>query len=91
MEKLKEQYNKFATLDFSKAKTKTAIYEDTSYFLGIVLDENEEPTEESAVLKEIIEEDGTYVEKCEDQTILTEVLKDFTKSLNKFVGTLPEE
>ncbi len=67
------------------------IYEDTSYFLGIVLDENEEPTEESAVLKEIIEEDGTYVEKCEDQTILTEVLKDFTKSLNKFVGTLPEE
>lgn len=31
-----EQYNKFATLDFSKAKTKTAIYEDTSYPDGLV-------------------------------------------------------
>lgn len=65
-------------------------YQDTNYFLAILLDDNEEPTDESTILKEIVEADGTYVEREENQAILQELLKTFTQSLNKFVANLPE-
>ena len=66
------------------------VYNDTNYFLGILLNANEEPTDESVILKEIIESDGTYVEKEENKTIIGELLNLFTKSLTKFVESLPD-
>ena len=42
------------------------------------------------ILKEIIESDGTYVEKEENETIVGELLNLFTKSLTRFVENLPD-
>ena len=67
-----------------------AMYDNNDYFLAILLDENEEPTEESVILKEIVSVDGTYVEKEEDPNKLAELLKIFTKSLNMFIAKLPD-
>lgn len=68
-----------------------ATYNDNNYFLAIELDSNEEPTDKSAILKEIIDTDGTYVEKENDPKILEELFNMFAKSFEKFVANLPEE
>lgn len=65
-------------------------YNDSNYFLAILLDENEEPTDKSLVLKETIENNEIYVEEEVDQKVLEEVTKLFTKSFNKYVSELPD-
>lgn len=67
-----------------------AVYQGKNYFLAVVLDEIEEPTEEYAVLKEIIENGETYVEKEVDEAIVAELIKTFTKTFNTLVSELPE-
>lgn len=67
-----------------------ANYNNTNYFLALLLDENEEPTDVSFVLKEIVEGTDTYVEREGDTEVLTELVKLFTKSFNKSVAELPE-
>lgn len=68
-----------------------ANYEGMNYYLAVVLDENEEPTEDNIVLKEIIEGNDIYVEREGDEQVLSELVKQFTKSFNKFVANMPEE
>lgn len=65
-------------------------YNETNYFLAILLDENEEPTDISYVFKEIVEGEDTYVEREGNEEILAEVIKLFTKSFNKQVSELPD-
>lgn len=64
-------------------------YEDNNYFMAVVLNEDEEPTEDYVIFKEIIENNENYVEKVENAKTLSELLKLFTKNVNKFVDTLP--
>lgn len=68
-----------------------ANYENENYFLAILLDEKDEPTDVSCVLKEIIEDNETFIEREGDKDILTEVLKMFTKTFNKQVSELTSE
>lgn len=67
-----------------------ANFQGNIYFLAVVLDENEEPTDDTVVLKEIDKPDGTYVLKEDNDFILSQVLGMFTKSLNSFVNNMHE-
>ena len=67
------------------------VYNNANYFLGILLNANEEPTDKNIILKEIIEAGETYVEKEEDPKILDVLLQKFTQSLKDFVDKLPEK
>lgn len=67
-----------------------ATYNDDNYFLSVVLDDNEEPSDEYIVLKEIIENNEGYVMRIVDETTLVELIKLFTKSFGDKVQNLPE-
>lgn len=64
-------------------------YENDNYFLSVVLDENEEPSDEYIVLKEIIENNENYVSKVTDEEVLSQLTKLFTKSFYDLVNDLP--
>ena len=67
-----------------------AIYNDENYFLSVILDESEEPSDEYIVLKEIVENNQYSVERIVDKDILTELIKLFKKSFSEKVDNLPE-
>lgn len=50
---------------------------EESYFLSVLLDKNNEPTDKYIVLKEIKENGKTYVEEEDDPAILSELLEDY--------------
>ena len=64
-------------------------YENEYYFLSVILTDDNEPSDEYVVFKEILEGEEKYVEKVEDQYLLAELLKLFTQSFNKMVDELP--
>lgn len=68
-----------------------ATYNGINYFLAVVLDEKNEPTDDNVVFKEIVEGPDTYVEREGNEEILKELMAMFTKSFNKMVSELPEE
>lgn len=47
------------------------------YFLAVLLNENEEPTNSYAVLKEEKKDGKTFVKRVEDPLILNQLLEDF--------------
>lgn len=67
-----------------------ANYENDNYFLSVVLDEYEEPSDEYVVLKEIVEDNQNYVMRVMDESVLAELLKLFTKSFGEKVANLPD-
>ena len=68
-----------------------ANYENNSYFLTVVLNQEEEPSEEYAILKEIIEDGETFIEKVTDPNLVMSLLQLFTSDVKKFVDNLPDE
>ena len=68
-----------------------ATIEDNNYFMAVVLDDKNEPSEEYVVFKEVLEDNEKYVEKVEDETLLTELFKIFTESFKGLVNNLPVE
>ncbi|MEG1506805.1 MAG: hypothetical protein RR478_04855 [Bacilli bacterium] len=68
-----------------------ANYNNDNYFLAVVLDDEEEPTEDYVVLKEIIENEETYVLRETNEDVLAELLKLFTKTFNTMVEGLNED
>ena len=64
-------------------------YNNDNYFMAVVLDESEEPSEEYVVLKEIIENNENYVMRVIDENILAELVKLFTKTFGEMVEDLP--
>ena len=54
-----------------------SILDDCKYFLAVGLDESDEPTNEYVVLKEIIENDETYVSQINNPIILNQLISDF--------------
>ena len=65
-------------------------YNNDNYFLTVVLDDNEEPSDEYIVLKEIIEDGQNYVMRVTDENVLAELIKLFTKSFGEKVQNLPD-
>ena len=65
-----------------------ANYENDNYFLSVVLDEYEEPSDEYVVLKEIVEDNQNYVMRVMDESVLAELLKLFTKYFGEKVANL---
>ena len=65
-------------------------YNNDTYFLTVVLDDNEEPSDEYIVLKEIIEDGQNYVMRVTDEKVLAELIKLFTKSFGEKVQNLPD-
>ncbi len=68
-----------------------ANYENNNYFLTVVLNQEEEPSEEYAILKEIIEDGETFIEKVTDPNLVMSLLQLFTSDVKKFVDNLPDE
>lgn len=66
-------------------------YNNDNYFLSVVLNEEEEPSDEYVIFKEINEDGQGFVEKVEDGELLAELIKKFTNSVAKLVQNLPEE
>jgi len=65
-------------------------FNGANYFMANVLNEEEEPTEDYVIFREILEGEDKYVEKVEDKNVLTELLKLFSDITKKKVDELPE-
>ena len=52
--------------------------DDRNYFLAVKLNEKEEPTNEYKVLKEINENNDTYVQEINDPLILSQLLEEYS-------------
>ncbi len=66
-------------------------YNDNNYFMSVVLNEDEEPSDEYVVFKEIIEDGQSFVEKVEDGNLLAELAKVFSSKVSALVDSLPDE
>ena len=66
-------------------------YNNDNYFLSVVLNEEEEPSDEYVVFKEINEDGQSFVAKVEDGALLAELINLFTNNVAKLVQELPEE
>lgn len=66
-------------------------YNNDNYFLSVVLNEEEEPSDEYVVFKEINEDGQSFVEKVENAALLAELVNLFTNNVAKLVQELPEE
>ena len=66
-------------------------YNNDNYFLSVVLNEEEEPSDEYVVFKEINEDGQSFVEKVENAALLAELINLFTNNVAKLVQELPEE
>ncbi len=65
------------------------VYNESVYFMAVVLNEEEEPTEEYVVLKETIEGNDIYAKIVDDVNVLKELIEIFTSSLKEEVDSLP--
>lgn len=66
-------------------------HENENYFLSVVLNEDEEPSDEYVIFKEIIEDNENYVEAVADANLQVELIKLFTNEVGKLVESLPDE
>ncbi len=64
-------------------------YENNNYFMAVVLNEEEEPSDEYVIFKEIIENNENYVEKVEDAELFSSLIQLFTTKIDEFVDSLP--
>lgn len=68
-----------------------ATLENENYFLAVVLNETEEPSDDYVVLKEKLDNDKQYVIKVEDANTLAKLVNLFTISLSNSVYGIGEE
>ena len=66
-------------------------FETDNYFLSVVLNEDEEPSDEYVIFKEIIENNKNYVEAVADPNLQARLVELFTKEVGKLVDSIPEE
>lgn len=66
------------------------VFEGEKYYYVVALDDNNEPQEDYAYLKEIIENDGKYVEKVEDPNLIITLTEIFTRLLDKTVDEIED-
>ena len=64
-------------------------YENNNYFMAVVLNEEEEPSDEYVIFKEIIENNENYVEKVDDAELFSSLIQLFTTKIDEFVDSLP--
>ena len=76
--------------DISCLLLEKVTYQDDNYFMAVVLTEDNEPSDEYIIFKEIIEGEDKYVEKIVDEELLSKLLELFTQSFNKMAAELPE-
>ena len=67
-----------------------ATLENENYFLAVVLNETEEPSDDYVVLKEKLDNDKQYVIKVEDANTLAKLVNLFTISLSNSVYCIGE-
>ena len=66
-----------------------AVYENNNYFLSVILNEFEEPSEDYIILKEILDEGEKFVERVTNDDLISELLNLFSKNFSKLVDELP--
>ncbi len=59
---------------------------EENYFLSVLLDSNGEPTNDYAVLKEIVKDGKTYCQKINNPVILNELIEDYKIQYNDEYG-----
>ena len=62
-------------------------HENENYFLSVVLNEDEEPSDEYVIFKEIIEDNENYVEAVADANLQAELIKLFTNEVGSWKPT----
>lgn len=53
--------------------------QEEDYFLAVLLDQNDEPTDQYAVLKEVEKDGELYSQKINNPIVLNELLDDFRR------------
>ena len=66
------------------------VYENNNYFLSVILNEFEEPSEDYVILKEILDEGEKFVERVTNDDLISELLNLFSKNFSKLVDELPD-
>ena len=66
-------------------------FETANYLLSVGLNEDEEPSDEYVIVKEIIENNENYVEAVADPNLQARLVELFTKEVGKLVDSIPEE
>ena len=66
-------------------------YQENDYFLAETLDNESQPTENYSIIKASKENNEFYIEKEEDEKVLVEVLKLFTKNFAELIANIKEE
>ena len=66
-------------------------FEDTDYFMAVVLNEEEEPSDKYICFSVVNENDENFAEIIEDKDLLAQLLPLFTNNVNKFINNLPED
>lgn len=64
------------------------VYDNKNYFLSVVLDEEEEPSDEYVIFNEIIEDNEAYVEKVEDIELIAKLVNLFSDKVRDLVAKL---
>lgn len=64
------------------------VYDNKNYFLSVVLDEEEEPSDEYVIFNEIIEDNEAYVEKVEDTELIAKLVNLFSDKVRDLVANL---
>lgn len=63
-----------------------SLIDNIKYFLAVELDESEEPTKNYIVLKEIVEDNDTYIQKETDPIILSKLIQDYSLDYEEDYG-----
>ena len=66
-------------------------FEADNNFLSVVLNEDDEPSDEYVIFKEIIANNENYVEAVADPNLQARLVELFTKEVGKLVDSIPEE
>ena len=62
------------------------LIDNIKYFLAVELDDAEEPTKNYIVLKEIVEDNDTYIQKETDPIILSKLIQDYSLDYEEDYG-----
>lgn len=65
-------------------------YNDINYFLALMLDEDDKPTDDNMILKEIVENGEIFVEREGNEELINNLIPLFTKEINEELKNIAE-
>lgn len=66
------------------------MYNNVNYFLALMLDEDDKPTDDNMILKEIVENGEIFVEREGNEEVINNLIPLFTKEINEELKNIAE-